>query len=98
MTAATLAAQVARAENEAALAKHKAAAAAVKPLSFRSLQDALAAARDGDRIVMQLGHHNVGGTAADVRVRVLIRCACAMLHPRVRRLTAPAAPRAQRRG
>ena len=49
----------------------------MKPLSFRSLQDALAAARDGDRIVMQLGHHNVGGTAADVRVRVLIRCAWA---------------------
>jgi parallel beta-helix repeat protein len=44
-----------------------------KPLSFRSIQDAMTAARDGDRIVIQLGQHNVGGAAVDVNKRVLIR-------------------------
>lgn len=65
--------QVARAEQEAASAKRKAEMALTKPLSFRSMTDAMAAARDGDRIVVQLGHHNMGGSVLRVDKRVLIR-------------------------
>ena len=65
--------QVARAEQEAATAKRKAEAALTKPLSFRSMSDAMDAARDGDRIVVQLGHHNMGGSVLKVDKRVLIR-------------------------
>jgi hypothetical protein len=65
--------QVARANAHAAAARRSGALAAPKPLSFRSIADAVAASRDGDRIVLQLGQHNVGGEAVDVRTRVLIR-------------------------
>ena len=64
---------MARAEQDAASARHKAETALTKPLSFRSLSDAMAAAHDGDRIVVQLGHHNMGGSALKVDKRVLIR-------------------------
>lgn len=64
---------MARAEQEAATAKRKAEAALTKPLSFRSMSDAMDAARDGDRIVVQLGHHNMGGSVLKVDKRVLIR-------------------------
>ena len=65
--------QVARAELEAANAKRKAETALTKPLSFRSMSAAMDAARDGDRIVVQLGHHNMGGSVLKVDKRVLIR-------------------------
>lgn len=65
--------QVARANRDAAAARRANALAASQPLSFCSIQDAMAAARDGDRIVVQLGQHNVGGAAVDVTKRVLIR-------------------------
>jgi hypothetical protein len=48
-------------------------AQAKQPLSFRSLQEAVAAAHDGDRIVVQLGHHNCAGSTVEVDKRVLIR-------------------------
>ena len=64
---------MAKAEQEAARAKGKAETAITKPLSFRSMTDAMAAARDGDRIVVQRGHHNVGGSILLVDKRVLIR-------------------------
>ena len=63
--------QVARAEAEARLAARRAAGAGA-PRSYRCLQDALAAARDGDRILMLAGHHNLAGTSARVDKRVLI--------------------------
>ena len=63
--------QVAHAEAHARLAARRAAAAS-RPASFRCLQDALAAAADGDRIVLQAGHHNLAGTSARVDKRVLI--------------------------
>ena len=53
--------------------RRKSETALTKPLSFRSMSDAMAAARDGDRIVVQLGHHNMGGSALNVDKRVLIR-------------------------
>jgi len=66
-------AQVARATHAAELVRRATAQGGVRPLSFRSLRDALAAARDGDRIILQEGHHNVGGLVGSVDVRVLIR-------------------------
>ena len=50
------------------------AAAVGKPLSYRCVQDAMAAARDGDVILVERGHHNVAGTTIEVNKRVLIRC------------------------
>lgn len=66
-------AQVARAEAESRKALRLATTGSGKPPSFRCLQDALAAAHDGDRIVVLLGHHNLAGTTAEVCKRVLIR-------------------------
>ena len=34
----------------------------------------MAAARDGDVILVERGHHNVAGTTIEVNKRVLIRC------------------------
>ena len=62
--------QVARAEAAALLARRRAEGA--KPLSFRCVQDAMAAAHDGDRIVLLAGHHNAAGTPICVNKRVLI--------------------------
>ena len=70
---ATIPAQVARADAAARRVQLRSAVASSKPLSFRCMQDALVAARDGDRIVMQLGHHNMAGSSAIVDKRVLIR-------------------------
>lgn len=55
-----------------ARAQASADAAPVRPQSFRSLQLALAAAADGDRIVMEFGIHNAAAAVADVGVRVMI--------------------------
>ena len=65
--------QVAVAKQDDESARRKAETALTKPLSFRSMSDAMAAARDGDRIVVQLGQHNMGGSALKVDKRVLIR-------------------------
>ena len=47
--------------------------AANLPRSFRSLLDAIKAARDGDRIVLLRGIHNTFGETCDVEKRILIR-------------------------
>jgi hypothetical protein len=65
--------QVARAEAAAAAVRRRAAAGG-KRLSYRCVQDAMAAAHDGDRIIVERGHHNVAGTTIEVNKRVLIRC------------------------
>ena len=65
--------QVAVAKHDDESARRNAEIALTKPLSFRSMTDAMAAARDGDRIVVQLGQHNMGGSALKVDKRVLIR-------------------------
>ena len=62
--------QVARAEAAAALARRR--SVGDKALSFRCVQDAMAAAHDGDRIVLLAGHHNAAGTPICVDKRVLI--------------------------
>ena len=74
-----------RAERDAIDARRKAETALTKPLSFRSVSAAVDAARDGDRIVIQLGHHNMGGSVLKLDKRVLIRCATSL---RLRRLVA----------
>ena len=78
--------QVVVAKQDEESARHKAEMALTKPLSFRSMSDAMAAARDGDRIVVQMGQHNMGGSALKVDKRVLIRCvthANALRHSRL---------------
>ena len=64
----------------AASAGHQASAAAAlvaergrrERLSFRSVAEALEAARDGDRVLLLRGTHNTGGRSARVDKRVLI--------------------------
>lgn len=54
-------------------AQHPAGGPAGTPFSFRSLADALAAARDGDTITLLPGTHNVSQQGLLVKQRVLIR-------------------------
>ncbi len=52
----------------------------------------MAAAHDGDRIIVQLGHHNVAGTTIEVNKRVLIRRVCVSKAGGRRRLAWPPHP------
>jgi hypothetical protein len=51
----------------------QALAAGLKPRSYRRLKDALADAKDGDRILMLRGIHNFSGETCEVHKRVLIK-------------------------
>lgn len=51
----------------------RALAAGTKPRSYRRLKDALADAKDGDRILMLRGIHNFSGETCEVKKRVLIK-------------------------
>ena len=41
--------------------------------SFRTVKEAVEAARDGDRVVMLRGLHNFSGEAVDIKKRILIK-------------------------
>jgi hypothetical protein len=58
----------------------RALAAGSKPRSYRRLKDALADAKDGDRILMLRGIHNFSGETCEVKKRVLIKVRSQLLN------------------